>query len=109
LKPKQHCPLIIDVFGSELLEMMHKDIIQRLTKKETEFNDELLMMIIRIVKVYYLLLHLFGVKKKIMCSFLLQRLQREEITRDNAVSELQILADGYSYGECAILRAIRNM
>ncbi|CAG8618245.1 6558_t:CDS:10, partial [Diversispora eburnea] len=87
LKPKQHCPLMVEVFGDELLETMHKDIIQRFTKQETEFDDEILMKLIRIVK----------------------RLQREEITRDNAVSELQILAVSRSYEECAILKAIRNI
>ncbi|CAG8542975.1 991_t:CDS:10, partial [Dentiscutata heterogama] len=87
LKPKQHCPLMTEVFGDELLEMMHKDIIQRLTKQETEFDDEILIKLVRIVK----------------------RLQRGEITRDNAVSELQILAVGRAYGECAILKSIRNI
>lgn len=38
LKPKQHCPLIVEVFGDELLVTMHEDIIQRLTKQETEFD-----------------------------------------------------------------------
>ncbi|CAG8797931.1 16607_t:CDS:2, partial [Cetraspora pellucida] len=33
----------------------------------------------------------------------------EEITRDNAVSELQILLIGRSFGECAVLKAIRNI
>ncbi|CAG8499742.1 7154_t:CDS:2, partial [Paraglomus occultum] len=77
LKPKQHCPLMVEVFSAELLEIMHKDILQKLTKQETEFDDEILMKLVRIVK----------------------RLQRKEITRDNAVSELQILAVGRSYGE----------
>ncbi|CAG8695801.1 26804_t:CDS:10 [Dentiscutata erythropus] len=87
LKPKQHCPLIVEVFGDELLVTMYEDIIQRLTKQETEFDSELLMKLIRIVK----------------------RLQRKEITRDDAVSELQILTVGRSCGERAILRAIRNI
>ncbi|CAG8653764.1 27663_t:CDS:10 [Gigaspora margarita] len=87
LKPKQHCPLIVEVVGDELLVTMHEDIIQRLTKQETEFDSELLMKLIRIVK----------------------RLQRKEITRDDAVSELQILTVGRSCGERAILRAIRNI
>ncbi|CAG8570283.1 11713_t:CDS:10, partial [Scutellospora calospora] len=82
LKPKQHCPLIVEGFGDELLVTMHDDIIQRLTKQETEFDNELLMKLVRIVK---------------------------EITRDDAVSELQILTVGHSYGERAILKAIRNI
>jgi hypothetical protein len=45
-----------------------------------------------------------------MCSlFLLQRLQRGEIDRDKAISELQILTADRSYGERAILKVIRNM
>ncbi|CAH1769510.1 8574_t:CDS:2, partial [Entrophospora sp. SA101] len=66
--------------------MMHKDIIQRLTKQETEFDDEILIKLVHIIK----------------------HLQQEEITRDNAVSELQILGVSCSYGKCAILKAIRN-
>jgi hypothetical protein len=41
--------------------------------------------------------------------FLLQFLKQNEIDRDKAVSELQILAVDCSYGERAILKAIRNM
>ncbi|KAF0525699.1 c2h2-type zinc finger transcription factor [Gigaspora margarita] len=85
--PKQHCPLIVEVFGDELLITMHEDIIQRLIKQETEFDNELLMKLVRIVK----------------------HLQWKKITRDDAVSELQILIVERSYGERAILKAIRNM
>ncbi|CAG8506037.1 2654_t:CDS:2, partial [Acaulospora colombiana] len=77
----------VEVFGDELLEIMHNDILQRLTNQKTEFDEETLVKLVRIVK----------------------RLQRKEITRDDAVSELQILAVGRSYGERAILKAIRNI
>ncbi|EXX69141.1 hypothetical protein RirG_098640 [Rhizophagus irregularis DAOM 197198w] len=87
LKPKQHCPLILEVFGGDLLESMHKDVIKRFTKHESEFDKETLIRLTRIVK----------------------RLLREEITRDKAFSELQILAVGRSYGERVILKAIRNI
>lgn len=87
LKPKQHCPLMLEVFGGDLLETMHKDIIRRFTKQESEFDEETLIKLIRIVK----------------------RLQWDEISRDKAVSELQILTADRSYGECAILKTIRNI
>ncbi|RGB22777.1 hypothetical protein C1646_775569 [Rhizophagus diaphanus] len=87
LKPKQHCPLMLEVFGGDLLETMHKDIIKRFTKQESEFDEKTLIELIRIVKL----------------------LQRNEIDRDKAVSELQILAVDRSYGERAILKAIRNI
>lgn len=45
---------MVEVFGAELLEMMHKDVIQRLTERETEFNAEVLSKITHIVKVCYL-------------------------------------------------------
>ncbi|CAI2192833.1 15230_t:CDS:10, partial [Funneliformis geosporum] len=87
LKPKQHCPLMLEVFGGDLLETMHKDIIKRFTKQESEFDEKTLIELIRIIKL----------------------LQRNEIDRDKAVSELQILAVDRSYGERAILKAIRNI
>ena len=40
-----------EVFGDVLLEMMHNDILQRLTKQETGFDDEIFMKLVRIVKV----------------------------------------------------------
>ncbi|RGB21666.1 hypothetical protein C1646_731996 [Rhizophagus diaphanus] len=87
LKPKQHCPLMSEVFGGDLLETMHKDIIKRFTKQGSEFDEKTLIRLIQIVKL----------------------LQRHEIDRDKAVSELQILAVDRSYGERAILKAIRNI
>ncbi|KAG9298147.1 hypothetical protein G9A89_002584 [Geosiphon pyriformis] len=87
LKPKQHCPLMVKIFSAELLDTMHKDVMQRLTKCKTEFNAEVFLKIIPIVK----------------C------LQREEITRKNAVLKLQMLATDCAYGECAILQAIENI
>ncbi|KAF0427121.1 hypothetical protein F8M41_006108 [Gigaspora margarita] len=87
LKSKQHCPSMMEVFGDELLEVMHNDILQRLTNQKTEFDEEILVKLVRIVK----------------------RLQRKEITRDDAISELPILAVGRSYGERAILKAVRNI
>ncbi|RIA81814.1 hypothetical protein C1645_836340 [Glomus cerebriforme] len=85
--PKQHCPLMLEVFGGDLLETMHKDIIKRFTKHESEFDEETLIKLIRIVK----------------------RLQRDEIAGDKVVSELQILAVDRSYEERAILKVIRNI
>ncbi|GBB91943.1 hypothetical protein RclHR1_01940020 [Rhizophagus clarus] len=61
---------------------MYKDITKGFTKQESEFNEETLIKLIRIVK----------------------RLQRYEITRDKAVSELHVLAVDHSYGERAILK-----
>ena len=100
---------MLEVFGGDLLETMHKDIIKRFTKQELEFDEKTLIELIRIIKVlpsFYTYL----LWKNLMCSlFLLQLLQRNEIDRDKAVSELQILAVDRSYGERAILKAIRNM
>ncbi|CAG8708995.1 10340_t:CDS:10, partial [Funneliformis mosseae] len=87
LKPKQHCPLMLEVFSGDLLEIIHKDIIKRFTKQESEFDEKTLIELIRIIKL----------------------LQRNEIDRDKAVSELQILAVDRSYGERAILKVIRNI
>ncbi|RUS17689.1 hypothetical protein BC938DRAFT_476182 [Jimgerdemannia flammicorona] len=87
LKPKQHCPLMVEVFGAELLGAMHNDIMQRLTEQELEFDAEVAI--------------------KLTCT--IKHLQREEITRDIAVSELQSLMTGRAYEECAILKAIKNI
>jgi hypothetical protein len=87
LKPQQHSPLMVEVFGAETLKAMYKDVVRKLTEQETEFDAEVLMKLTRIAK----------------------RLQREEIERDVAVSELHTLAVGCAYGERAILKAIRNI
>lgn len=52
LKPKQHCPLMTEVFGDVLLEMMHNDILQRLTKQETGFDDEIFMKLFALLSAY---------------------------------------------------------
>jgi hypothetical protein len=74
----------------------HNDYINEVGQRR-RFNDELLMMIICIVKVYYLLLTYLAWKKNVLI------LVTVPAAGDHMVSELQILADGYSYGECAIL------
>ncbi|RUO95593.1 hypothetical protein BC936DRAFT_143667, partial [Jimgerdemannia flammicorona] len=78
---------MVEVFGAELLGAMHNDIMQRLTKQELEFDAEVAI--------------------KLTCT--IKHLQREEITRDIAVSELQSLMTGRAYEECAILKAIKNI
>ncbi|CAG8800509.1 42170_t:CDS:10, partial [Gigaspora margarita] len=83
LKPKQHCLLIVEVFGDELLVTMHENIVQRLTKQETEYISSL---------------HLFDVKK-FYALVLATTPTTEGSTRDDAVSELQR----------TILKAIRNI
>jgi len=42
---------MVKVFGGNLLETMHNDIIKRFTKQESEFDEETLINLIRIVKV----------------------------------------------------------
>ncbi|CAG8660319.1 210_t:CDS:2, partial [Paraglomus brasilianum] len=87
LKPKQHCPLMVEVFGAELLEVMHKDMLQRFTEQETEIDIEIFMKLTQIVK----------------------QLQQGKVTRDIAVTELQTLMINRSYGEISILKAIKNI
>jgi hypothetical protein len=55
---------MVEVFGADLLEVMYKDVLHRFTESGTEFCAEVLLKIIRIAKVCYFLLHLFGVKGK---------------------------------------------
>ena len=42
---------MLEVFGGDLLETMHKELIKRFTKQESEFDEETLINLIRIVKV----------------------------------------------------------
>ncbi|CAG8536518.1 11313_t:CDS:2, partial [Racocetra persica] len=53
LKSRQYCLLMVEVFGDELLVTMHEHIIQKFTKQETEFDNKLLIKLVRIVKEYY--------------------------------------------------------
>ena len=54
---------MLDVFGGDLLEAMHRDIKKRFTKQESEFDEETLIKLIHIVKVLLSFLHLFVMKK----------------------------------------------
>ena len=54
---------MLEVFGGDLLETMHKDIIKRFIKQESEFDEKTLTKLIRIVKVLPSFLHLFVMKK----------------------------------------------
>ncbi|CAG8546273.1 3688_t:CDS:10, partial [Paraglomus occultum] len=87
LKPKQHSSLMMVVFSTELLEMMHKDMLERFTEQETEFDFEIFTKLTLIVK----------------------QLRKGKVTRNIAVTELQTLMIGRSYGEVSILKAIKNI
>jgi hypothetical protein len=54
---------MLEVFGKNLLETMHKNIIKRFIKQESEFDKKTLTKLIQIVKVLPSFLHLFVVKK----------------------------------------------
>ncbi|KAG9307562.1 hypothetical protein G9A89_023127 [Geosiphon pyriformis] len=87
LKLRQYCPLMVEIFGLELLEMMHKEMLQKFTEQEAEFNSEILTKLTPIFK----------------------RLQQGKITRNTAIEELQTFTIGCSYGEMSILKAIKNI
>ncbi|CAG8631935.1 493_t:CDS:2, partial [Paraglomus brasilianum] len=87
LKPKQYSSLMMEVFSTELLEMMHKDMLERFTEQETEFDFEIFTKLTLIVK----------------------QLRKGKVTRNIAVTELQTLMISHSYGEVSILKAIKNI
>ncbi|RUS31904.1 hypothetical protein BC938DRAFT_476785 [Jimgerdemannia flammicorona] len=70
--------------GSFRCRLMHKDMLQRFTEQETEFDFEIFTKLTQIVK-------------------------QGKVTRDIAVAELQTLIIGRSYGEISILKAIKNI
>ena len=44
---------MMEVFSTELLEMMHKDMLERFTEQETEFDFKIFTKLTLIVKVWF--------------------------------------------------------
>ncbi|CAG8450152.1 18059_t:CDS:2 [Acaulospora morrowiae] len=93
--------LVNDMDVSEKWHLFKEESL-KLAKREGLFVESHTQQILS-------LSHILLLKSKQHCPSIVERLQRKEITRDDAVSELQVLAFGRSYGERAILKAIRNI